>query len=39
MTQPEPIRVFDSQGEDYTRAFQVFLPHTDQKRNAKRLLQ
>ena len=39
MTQPEPIRVFDSQGEDYTRAFQVFLAHTDQKRNAKRLLQ
>lgn len=39
MTQPEPIRVFDSQGEDYKRAFQVFLDHTDQKRNAKRLLQ
>jgi hypothetical protein len=31
--------VFDSQGEDYKRAFQVFLDHTDQKRNAKRLLQ
>lgn len=39
MTQPESIRVFDSQGEDYKRAFQVFLDHTDQKRNAKRLLQ
>ena len=39
MTQPEPIRVFDSQGEDYKRAFQVFLDHTDQKRNAKRVLQ
>jgi len=39
VTQPEPIRVFDSQGEDYKRAFQVFLDHTDQKRNAKRLLQ
>jgi hypothetical protein len=39
VTQPERIRVFDSQGEDYKRAFQVFLDHTDQKRNAKRLLQ
>lgn len=39
MTHMEPIRVFDSQGEDYKRAFQVFLDHTDQKRNAKRLLQ
>jgi hypothetical protein len=39
MTQPETIRVFDSQGEDYKRAFQVFLDHTDQKRNAKRFLQ
>jgi hypothetical protein len=39
VTQPKPIRVFDSQGEDYKRAFQVFLDHTDQKRNAKRLLQ
>lgn len=39
MTQPEPILVFDSQGEDYKRAFQFFLDHTDQKRNAKRLLQ
>jgi hypothetical protein len=36
---PEPINVFDSQGEDYKRAFQVFLDHTDQKRNAKRFLQ
>ncbi len=39
MTQPDLIRVFDSQGEDYKRAFQVFLDHTDQKRNAKRFLQ
>jgi hypothetical protein len=39
VTEPEPIRVFDSQGEDYKRAFQVFLDHTDQKRNAKRVLQ
>jgi hypothetical protein len=38
VTQPEPIRVFDSQGEDYKRAFQVFLDHTDQKRNANRVL-
>ncbi len=38
MTQPEPIRVFDSQGEDYKRAFQVFLDHTDQKRSTNRLL-
>ncbi len=35
----EPIRVFDSQGEDYKRAFQVFLDHTDQKQNANRVLQ
>ncbi|MCE3224641.1 MAG: uncharacterized protein K0S58_2821 [Nitrospira sp.] len=39
MTQPEFVRVFDSQGEDYKRAFQVFLDHTDQKRNARRFLQ
>jgi hypothetical protein len=39
MTQPEFARVFDSQGEDYKRAFRVFLDHTDQKRNAKRFLQ
>lgn len=38
MMQLERIRVFDSQGEDYKRAFQVFLDHTDQKRNAKRWL-
>lgn len=38
MPQPEPIRVFDSQGEDYKRAFQVFLDHTDQKRSTNRLL-
>jgi SAM-dependent methyltransferase len=39
MTEAERIRVFDSQGEDYKQAFQVFLEHTDQKRNAKRWLQ
>ncbi|MBA2484829.1 MAG: methyltransferase domain-containing protein [Nitrospira sp.] len=33
------IRIFDSQGEAYKQAFQVFLDHTDQKRNAKRWLQ
>jgi hypothetical protein len=38
MRQAESIRVFDSQGEDYKRAFKVFLDHTDQKRNAKRWL-
>ena len=35
----ESIQVFDSQGEAYKRAFQIFLDHTDQKRNAKRFLQ
>ena len=35
----ESIQVFDSQGEAYKRAFQTFLDHTDQKRNAKRFLQ
>jgi ubiquinone/menaquinone biosynthesis C-methylase UbiE len=39
MTEPERIRVFDSQGEAYKQAFQIFLDHTDQKRNAKRWLQ
>jgi Methyltransferase domain len=39
MPDHDPIRVFDSQGEDYKKAFQVFLDHTDQKRNAKRWLQ
>lgn len=39
MTDPERIRVFDSQGEAYEQAFQIFLDHTDQKRNAKRWLQ
>jgi len=39
MTTPECIRVFDSQGEAYKQAFQIFLDHTDQKRNAKRWLQ
>jgi len=35
----ESIQVFDSQGEAYKRAFQIFLDHTDQKRNAKLFLQ
>jgi SAM-dependent methyltransferase len=39
MTNEERIRIFDSQGEAYKRAFQIFLDHTDQKRNAKRWLQ
>ena len=39
MTHQERIRVFDSQGEAYKQAFQIFLDHTDQKRNAKRWLQ
>ena len=39
MTQSDTIQVFDSQGERYKQAFQVFLDHTDQKRNAKRWLQ
>ena len=39
MTHRERIRVFDSQGEAYKQAFQIFLDHTDQKGNAKRWLQ
>ena len=39
MTHQERIRIFDSQGEPYKQAFQIFLHHTDQKRNAKRWLQ
>ncbi len=39
MTHQERIRTFDSQGEAYKQAFQIFLDHTDQKRNAKRWLQ
>lgn len=39
MTEQERVRVFDSQGEAYKQAFQIFLDHTDQKRNAKRWLQ
>lgn len=35
----ELLQVFDSQGGAYKRAFQIFLDHTDQKRNAKRFLQ
>jgi ubiquinone/menaquinone biosynthesis C-methylase UbiE len=39
MTDEECIRRFDSQGEAYKQAFQIFLDHTDQKRNARRWLQ
>ena len=39
MTNEERIRIFDSQGQAYKQAFQLFLDHTDQKRNARRWLQ
>lgn len=39
MTDQDRVRIFDSQGEAYKQAFQIFLDHTDQKRNAKRWLQ
>lgn len=39
MTNEERIQVFDSQGQPYKQAFQTFLDHTNQKRNAKRWLQ
>jgi len=39
MADQERVRVFDSQGEAYKQAFQVFLDHTDQKRKANRWLQ
>ena len=39
MTDQERVRIFDSQGEAYKQAFQIFLAHTDQKRNARRWLQ
>jgi len=39
MTDQELVQVFDSRGEAYKQAFQVFLDHTDQKRNATRWLQ
>lgn len=39
MTHQDRIRIFDSQGEAYKLAFQMFLQHTDRKRNAKRWLQ
>ena len=39
MTTEERVRIFDSQSEAYKQAFQIFLEHTDQKRNAKRWLQ
>jgi Methyltransferase domain len=39
MADQECVRIFDSQGEAYKQAFQIFLDHTDQKRNARRWLQ
>jgi hypothetical protein len=39
MTGEECIRIFDSQGQAYKQAFQIFLNHTDQKRNARLWLQ
>ena len=39
MTREECIRIFDSQGQAYKQAFQIFLDHTDQKRNARQWLQ
>ena len=33
------IRMFDSQGQDYKQAFQIFLDHTNQKRNARTWLE
>jgi hypothetical protein len=35
MNLPELVRVFDSHGEAYRQAFEVFLQHTDQKANAR----
>ncbi|MGZ8383100.1 MAG: class I SAM-dependent methyltransferase [Nitrospira sp.] len=39
MTDEERVRIFDSRGRAYKEAFQLFLDHTDQKRNARRWLQ
>ena len=39
MIDEDRVRIFDSQSEAYKQAFQIFLNHTDQKRNAKRWLQ
>lgn len=39
MTDEARIRIFDSQGQDYKQAFQIFLDHTDQKRNARKWLE
>lgn len=39
MTEDARIRIFDSQGQDYKQAFQIFLDHTDQKRNARTWLE
>jgi hypothetical protein len=39
MIDEECIRKFDSQGQAYKQAFQIFLDHTDQKRNARQWLQ
>jgi Methyltransferase domain len=38
MALSDTIQIFDSQSASYKHAFQVFLDHTDQKRNAKRWL-
>ena len=38
-TDNERARIFGSHGEAYEQAFQIFLDHTDQKRNARRWLQ
>src|SRR6185503_11535471 len=39
MIDQDRIRIFDSQGQAYKEAFQIFLAHTDQKRNARHWLQ
>jgi hypothetical protein len=39
MAVADRIQVFDSQSASYKHAFQMFLDHTDQKRNAKRWLE
>ena len=38
MSQRELMSVYDSQSEQYHRAFQVFLAHTDQKQKAREWL-
>ena len=39
MALSDNIQIFDSQSASYKHAFQTFLDHTDQKRNAKRWLE